>query len=330
MSLAVLITGGTGFVGANLAAALNARGIRPRILHRATSSLQALAGVDFDSVEGDIMGDQAQLTAAMRGCDWVFHAAAVADYWRQGADRVYRVNVQGTQNVLAAAQAAGVRRFVFTSSLAALGVPGPGHVLTEADQFNLSPDAWPYGHSKHVAEGYVRAANNASMQTVIVNPTVILGPRDVNQISGSIITEAARGKLVFLLPGGVNFVAVEDVAAGHIAAAEKGRPGERYILGGENLTYRQAIPIICRIVGRPAPRLAIPGWAIPLAAWGVEGARLVLGNRVPLDAGQVRLARALVYADVSKARQELDLPQTPFADMVQRTFAWYRAQGYLT
>lgn len=325
----VLITGGTGFVGANLAAALYARGIRPRILHRATSSLQALDGVEFASIEGDVMGDRSQLTAAMQGCEWVFHVAAVADYWRQEADRVYRVNVEGTQNVLAAAQAAGVRRLVYTSSLAALGIPAAGRLLTEAAQFNLPPAAFPYGHSKHVAEGYVRAANSAAMTTVIVNPTVILGPRDVNQISGSIITEAARGKLTFLLPGGVNFVAVEDVVAGHIAAAEKGQPGERYILGGENLTYRQAIPIICRIVGRPTPRLAIPGWAIPLAAWGVEGARLVLGNRVPLDASQVRLARALVYADVSKARRALDLPHTPFAAMVQRTYDWYRAQGYL-
>jgi dihydroflavonol-4-reductase len=260
----------------------------------------------------------------------VFHVAAVADYWRQGADRVYRVNVEGTQNVLAAAREAGVRRLVYTSSLAALGVPANGGPLTEADQFNLSPVSFPYGHSKHVAEGYVRAANDAALQTVIVNPSIILGPRDVNQISGSIITEAARGKLTFLLPGGVNFVAVEDVAAGHIAAAEKGRPGERYILGGDNLTYRQAIPIICRIVGRSSPRLPIPGWAIPAAAWGIDVARLLLGNRVPLDASQVRMSRVMLFADVTKARRELDLPQTPFAATVQRTYDWYRAQGYLT
>lgn len=325
----VAVTGGTGFVGANLVAGLNARGVRPRVLHRAGSSLRALDGLDYVSVLGDILDDRPKLIAAFQGCDWVFHAAAVADYWRKGADWVYKVNVEGTQNVLAAAQAAGVRRLVFTSSLAALGAPRPGRLLTEADQFNLSPAAFPYGHSKHLAEAHVRAANQASLETVIVNPAVILGPRDVNEISGSMITEAARGKLAFLLPGGVNFIAVEDVVAGHLVAAEKGRPGERYILGGENWPYRQAIPIICRTVGKPAPRLAIPGWAMPAAAMGVAGARRLLGNRVPLDANQVRLARAFIYADSTKACRELDLPQTPLPVMVQRTFDWYRANGYL-
>ncbi len=325
----VLVTGGTGFLGANLTAALNARGITPRILHRPTSSLKALEGLRYQSVLGDILDEPAALQATMAGCTWVFHAAAVADYWRQGAEQVYRVNVEGTQRVLAAAQSAGVSRLVFTSSLAAMGAPARGAWLTEASVFNLPPTAFPYGHSKHLAEQDVLTANRQGLETVIVNPAVILGPRDVNEISGAMITEAARGKVRFLLPGGVNFVAVEDVAAGHLAAAEHGRAGERYILGGENLAYREAIPIICRVVGRPAPRWMIPDWAIPPAAYGVDILRRVLGNRIPLDGTQVRLAREFIYADSAKARQQLGLPRTPFEEMVQRTYEWYRERGYV-
>lgn len=325
----ILVTGGTGFLGANLTAALNARGLVPRLLHRATSSLKALEGLRYHSVLGDILDEPAALQAAMAGCTWVFHAAAVADYWRQGAERVYHVNVEGTRRVLAAARQAGVARLVFTSSLAAMGTPAPGAWLTEASRFNLPPAAFPYGHSKHLAEQDVLAANQAGLETVIVNPSVILGPRDVNQISGAMITEAARGQLRFLLPGGVNFVAVEDVAAGHLAAAERGQPAQRYILGGENLAYQEAIPIICRVVGRPAPRWMIPAWAIPPAAYAVAGLRHLLGQRVPLDANQVRLAREFIYADSAKAREQLGLPRTPFETMVQRTYRWYQEHGYV-
>lgn len=324
------VTGGTGFVGANLVAGLNQHNIPVRVLHRASSSLAALQGLTYESVIGDILDDPATLARTMAGADWVFHVAAVADYWRQGPEWVYRVNVQGTKNILAAAQLAGVRRFVFTSSLAAMGVPADGELLDEHSQFNLPPPHFPYGHSKLLAEQAVRHAAAEGLAAVIVNPSVVLGPRDVNLISGSIIVEAARGRLRFAPRGGVNFVDVADVVAGHIAAAEQGRPGERYILAGENVPYNEAVAVICRTVGRPVPRLSLPRWSLPLLATGVRAARALLGNRVPLDENQVRLMGVDLYADNSKARRELNLPQTPFTKTVQRAYNWYERHGYLS
>lgn len=329
MSLQVFITGGTGFVGANLVAGLNARGVTPRVLHRPTSSQQALAGLAYESVLGDVLDPAAKLAEAMAGCDWVFHVAAVADYWRQQPDWIYRVNVDGTQNVLLAARLAGVQRVVFTSSLAALGVPAPGEMLTESSLFNVPSQVWPYGHSKHLAEQAVRKAVDAGISAVIVNPSIVLGPRDVNQISGSIIVEAARGLAKINLPGGTNYVAVQDVVAGHIAAAEKGRPGERYILGQANLPHAQAVATICEVLGKRPPRLNLPRWSLPAAALGVRAARFVLGNRVPFDENQVRMLGVFIYADTTKAVQQLDLPQTPFRQTVMEAADWYRRHGFI-
>lgn len=324
-----LITGGTGFVGANLVAALAEQGITTRVLHRETSSLEALQGLHYETVIGDILDDVDALVEIMAGCHWVFHVAAVADYWRQSTDRLYQVNVEGTRRVLDAARRAGVRRFVFTSSLAALGLPRPGKCLNEEDTFNLPPSQFPYGHSKHLAEREVQRAVDLGLDAVIVNPTVVLGPRDINRISGSIILEAARGLIRFVPPGGVNYISVRDVVAGHIAAARHGRVGERYILGAHNLSHAEAIPIICRLVGRRPPRLKIPGWVLPPAAVAVRAARAIFRRPRSLDANQVRLLGAEIYADAGKAQRELDLPQTPFPATVQEAYNWYNKHGYL-
>jgi dihydroflavonol-4-reductase len=325
-----LVTGGTGFVGANLVAGLAERGITPRVLRRAASSEKALVGLVYETVTGDVLDEPETLARAMEGCDWVFHVAAVSDYWRQSSARLYRVNVEGTRRVAAAARLAGVRRLVFTSSLAAMGVPQErGRLLDERDRCNLPPARFPYADSKCQAEDVIMEAVAAGLQAVIVNPSVVLGPRDVNEISGAIILEAARGLLRFTVPGGMNFIDVADVVAGHIAAAERGRVGERYILGNHNLAYDEAIAIICDVVGRPPPRLHIPAWVLPPAAVGVRVARRVLGNIVPMDENQVRMLSAVVYADNGKARRELNLPQTPFRTTVQRTYNWYNGHGYL-
>jgi len=323
------ITGGTGFIGANLVEKLNQEGIAVRVLGRPTSSLAALAGLDFELATGDVLDEPGKLAGLMAGCDWVFHVAAVADYWRQGTERLYRVNVEGTKNVLAAARLADAKRFVFTSSLAAMGIPTPGEMLTEANRFNLKPAQFPYGHSKYLAEQAVLEAVSSGLAAVIVNPAVVLGPRDLNAISGSLILEAAKGRMRFTFPGGVNYVAAADVAAGHLAAADRGRVGERYILAGQNVSHRKALALICRVVGQPPPRLTIPGWVLPLAAWGVAGARWLFGNRVPMDANQVWLAGAALYADGRKAVRELGLPQTPFETAVKSAYAWYYENGFL-
>jgi len=323
-----LVTGGTGFIGANLVDGLTAAGHTARVLRRQSSRLDALDGLIYEDAIGDLL-DFDSLVPAMDGCDWVFHVAAVSDYWRQGVKWLYQVNVEGTKNMLRAAQAAGVKRFVYTSSIAALGVPPVGKVADETDNFNVSPRRFPYGYSKHLAEQEVQKAVRGGLEAVIVNPAVTIGPRDLNKISGSILIEVKRGLVRFYLPGGTNYVAVEDVVAGQIAAAERGRPGERYILGCENLPHWRVIDTIVQVTGAPRPLFTFPRWAIEPTALAVTVARRFLGNRVPANADQVRMAGAEIYFRPDKAVQELGLPQTPFRTAVERAYRWFKENDYL-
>jgi dihydroflavonol-4-reductase len=298
-------------------------------LHRPTSSLAALDGLHFESVHGDILDDPAQLAQAVAGCTWVFHVAAVADYWRQGTDWLYRVNVEGTRHVLAAAQLADARRLVFTSSLAAMGITPCDRQLDESSRFNQNPEDFPYGHSKVLAEEAVQQAVAGGLDAVIVNPTAVLGPRDVNKTTGTIILEAARGLLRFSAPGGANFIGVEDVVAGHLAAAERGRTGERYILGAHNLSFDELAAVICEAVGRRPPLFQLRKWMLPPLAVAIDAARALFGNRIPLDSNHVRIMGTCRYANNSKARRELALPETPFTTAVKHAYNWYRDNGYL-
>jgi len=332
-----LITGSTGFVGANLCAALVERGWDVRALHRASSRLDALEGITVEHAIGDVMAPES-LVEAMRGCDVVYHVAAVADYWRQAAEKLYRINVEGTRAVCQAALDAKVSRLVFTSSVASLGIPDPGEgskplqgLMDESHEFNLPPKRFRYGHSKLLAEGVVRDFVALGLDAVIVNPSVILGPRDLNLISGSIVVEVARGHVPpFYPPGGTNYIAVEDVCAGQITAAERGRTGERYILAAHNLTHREAMQVVCQVVGVPGPRAGIPRALVgPLAAM-IDLATKVVGRPLPLNGDQMRLSAEFIYFDSSKAVRELGLPQTPFRETVERTYEWYKAHGYLT
>jgi dihydroflavonol-4-reductase len=340
-----LVTGSTGFVGANLVQGLVEAGHQVRALQRRTSRLDALAGLTYEPASGDIL-DPASLAEATAGMDWVFHVAAVADYWRYGgAAWLYHVNVGGTRNVLETALAAGVQRVILTSSAASLGVPrcDPQHpgqaryaerngraLLDETATFNLSPARLPYGHSKHLAEKVARGFVQRGLEVVILLPTAILGPRDVNMISGSLILAVYRRQVFAIPPGGVNYIDVGDVVAGHIAAAERGQSGQRYILGAHNLTHEQAATTIAQVVGVAPPRLHVPEIFLgPLAA-GFD-----LFNRIwpgdPLaDGNQIRLAKYNLFYDASKSRRELRLgTSTPFAASVERTFRWYRDNGYI-
>ncbi len=323
-----LVTGATGFIGANLVEALAQRGWQVRALHRASSSLKALAGLAYESAIGDVT-EPASLAAAMRGVDVVFHVAAVADYWRSDPGRLMRVNVDGTRNVLRAAREAGVRRVVFTSSCAALGQPLFGQALDERAQFNLCPHEFPYGYSKHLAEQVCLDFVRAGLDVVIVNPAVVFGPRDVNIVSSSLVVEAARRGLLFAPPGGVSAIDVADVCEGHIAAAERGRTGERYILTAENLTYAQLFALLAEVVGRPRPRVILPRWVFRLAAPAVGIARARLGLRLPVSSEQVRFAAETFWFDAGKARRELGLTPRPVREAIRRTYDWYVAHGYL-
>jgi len=325
-----LVTGSTGFVGANLCAALVAHGWSVRALHRASSRLDALEGVAVEHAIGDV-NEPHSLAVAMRGCDVVFHMAAVADYWRQSAEKLYRVNVEGTRAVCQAALDAKISRLVFTSSVASLGIPKPGQPADESHEFNLPPERFRYGHSKLLAEGVVREFVSRGLDAVIVNPSIILGPGDLNEISGSIMTQVARRRSASLVypPGGVNYIDVQDVCAGHIAAAECGHTGERYILAAHNLTHHEAMKIVAEVVGTPAPRLGIPRALIgPLAAL-LDLAGKLSPRPLPMNGDQMRLSGEFVYFYSGKAIHELSLPQTPFRETVERTYQWYKAHGYV-
>jgi dihydroflavonol-4-reductase len=329
--LKALVTGSTGFVGANLCAALAERGWSVRALHRASSRLDALreAGAVVEHAIGDVTESET-LVEAMRGCDAVFHVAAVADYWRQSAEKLYRINVEGTRAACQAALDARVSRLVFTSSVGALGVPRRGQLADESHEFNLPPERFRYGHSKLLAEGVVREFVARGLDAVIVNPSVILGPGDLNLISGSIVTEVANRRVPPVYPsGGTNYIDVADVCAGHIAAAERGRTGERYILAAHNLTHREAMQVVCDVVGVPMPRLCIPRASIgPLAAM-LDLATRVVGRPLPFNGDQLRLSDEFIYFDSGKAVRELGLSQTPFRETVEQTYQWYKTHGYL-
>jgi dihydroflavonol-4-reductase len=324
----VLITGATGFVGSNIAAALAARGDQVHVLRRHSSRLNALAGVPVEYVIGDIL-DFDSLMAAMQGCELVFHVAAMAQYWRSSKETIYRVNVEGTRNVLQAALATGVGRMVHTSSVAALGYPPRGRLADESQPFPPELNWWPYGHSKYLAELEVHKAVAQGLPAVIVNPTIVIGPKDVNFISGSLVRASARGQLLVVPPGGSNMIHVDDVVTGQLAAAERGRVGERYILGGENLSHWDAAMTIASVTGGPPPRFVLPRWSLPPLAGLIDVFNSLI-PRPPLVTGeQIRLAGETFYVDNRKAVRELGLPQTPFRQAAADAYAWYQEHGLL-
>lgn len=323
------VTGATGCVGANVVAALLQRGYDVVALQRTTSSLDALEGLNAEMVVGDIL-EPGTLIPAMEGCDLVFHVAAVSDYWRTPSDVVYRVNVEGTRNVLGVAGRVGVERLVYTSSVAALGVPQPGEMLDESSEFNREPKSFPYGHSKVLAEDVVHEAIQDGLDAVIVNPAGVMGARDVNFIGGSVIREVQRGISLIAPPGGLNWIDAETVGLGHVLAAERGTTGERYLLGGENLTHRRTEQIVAGVVGGRAPVVTLPGWVMSVLALLVDGFNAVWPGTPPFSGGQVRKSSETLYCDITKAQEELDLPCTPFRTAVERAYGWYREHGYLT
>jgi len=323
----VLVTGASGFIGSAVCRHLAQQGFEVRALHRPTSDLSALEGLRVERRVGDILDPEA-LARAADGARWAFHVAAVAAYWRQHPDRVIRSAVEGTRNVVHACRQAGVERLIVTSSMAALGVPEGDELLSEAHTFNLSPKRFPYGYAKRQAELEALKAAGESLEVVIVNPSIVLGAGDVHQISGSLVIQAARGRTFLYTGGGTNIVHIEDVAAGHLAAAERGRSGERYILGGENLTHLELFALLAEVVGGRPPWLRLPDWAIDPAAAVIDLARRVVP--LPVDGNQLRLSRHRLFCDTSKARDELGLTRSRSArQAIVEALAWYRARGVI-
>ncbi|MCC7452014.1 MAG: SDR family oxidoreductase [Anaerolineae bacterium] len=322
-----LVTGGTGFLGSHIARTLVEAGHTARVLRRTTSSLKLLEELPVEHAIGDVM-DSDSLDAAMDGCEWVFHVAAVADYWRANRIKLYLVNVNGTINVLNAARRAGVRRVIFTSSGAAIGMRKDGRPADESVMFNLSPNQFPYGHSKHLAELEIQRAVAQGQDVVILNPAIVYGPGDLNLISGSMITELAGGKMFIYPDGGATVIDVRDVADAHLAAAERGRSGERYLLGAVDMSHKALLKLIADVVGAPPPTVRIPAYVTPLLAAAVGVIRQA-GMTLPIDANQIRLSARNVYFDCHKAWRELGEPKVDLRQSLKDTYRWYVEQGVI-
>jgi dihydroflavonol-4-reductase len=322
-----LVTGGTGFVGANLAARLQAIGVTVSILRREHSDLRALVGIDVEQHIGDVR-DTASLKKAMKGCDTVFHTAALVTFEQARAEEQRQVNVCGTRNIVDACLACGVEKLVHTSSIAAIGFPPAREWATEETPFNW-PRTWGYKYSKFMAEEEIRQGIARGLHAVIVNPTVIVGERDIHFHGGDIIRRVKKWQVPLYVVGGMNVVYVGDVVNGHIAAAERGRIGERYILGGENLTHRDVFRRTARIVGGLAPLVNLPLPALRVAARAIEHGSRLFGLKPLVTADLVAGAGRFNWFSSDKAMRELAYSITPFDEAVRRAYQWYRDHQFL-
>jgi dihydroflavonol-4-reductase len=323
-----LVTGGTGFVGANLVRELLADGDHVRVLARPGGDRRALEGCDVEIAEGDLL-DSASVRRAVAGVERVFHVAADYRLWAPDPAALFRANVDGTRHVLEAAVAAGVERIVYTSTVGALGIPKDGTPGDERTPVSLADMVGPYKASKFVAEEVAREFAARGAPVIIVNPSAPVGPWDVKPTpTGQMIVDFLRGKMLGSLDTGLNVVHVRDVARGHILAAQRGRPGERYVLGHVNLTLLEIFQTLARLTGLAAPRFRVPYAVAWLAAAGMEGvARLTGGTpAVPLTA--VRMARKRMFFSADKAVRELGLPQTPVERALSDAVEWFVARGY--
>ena len=327
-SAAVLVTGGTGFVGAHVVRALLRRGERPRCLVRATSTLRNLEGLPVEIVSGELQ-DPPSLARALKGVATVYHCAA--DYRLYAADprAIYANNVEGTRNVLRAAAEAGVTKVVYTSSVGALGFSRDGRPADEETPSALEDMVGHYKRSKYQAERVVDEWVGQGLPVVVVNPSTPVGELDVRPTpTGEMIVRFLRRRMPAYVETGLNVVDVRDVAEGHVLAAEKGKVGERYILGDRNMTLREILQTLAGLTGLPAPRLKLPHW-IPLAVAAVDtGIARVTGRSPALPLEGVAMSRHRMFFDARKAVRDLGLPQTPVEEALARAVAWFRKNGY--
>lgn len=326
-----LVTGGSGFLGSAVVRALIERGVRVRALVRASSPRDNFRGLDCEVVVGDLT-DRETLKAALKGVRYLFHVAADYRLWARDPSEIIRANVEGTLNLKREALAAGVERIVYTSSVAALRVAGATSPVDETAM--LSPDEaiGAYKRSKTMAERAVEdMILREGLPAIIVSPTTPIGPRDIRPTpTGRILLDAARGRIPAFVDTGLNFVHVDDVAAGHLLAFEKGQIGERYILGGENLTLRQLLGTIAELGGRKAPRLRLPRGPLMPLAFAAERVAHFTGKEPLLTLDGLRMSRYRMFFTSAKAERELGYRSRPYQEGVADALSWFRTAGYLT
>jgi len=317
------ILGATGFIGGQITRAAVARGWRVRGLRRRPDAVGAIGNLEIEWVSGDL-ADLASLVTAMRGCPLVFHAAGYYPHRARDVWETVRHGITGMRNVLAAAVAAGVKRLVYTSALTTVGPSAdPSRLANERDLYTPGSVPLPYFEVKWAMEMEAMRATAQGLPVVVVLPAAVFGPGDVKPTTGKMLLMAARGRIPGFIEGTINVVDGRDVAAGHISAAERGRPGRRYILGGHNLTFREMQTIIAEAAGRKPPRSKLPLWLTRAVA---EGGSLL---EVP-GIHHLRAIRHWQPLDTTHAREELGLPEPiPFEQTCRDALDWFREHGYL-
>jgi dihydroflavonol-4-reductase len=324
------ITGATGFIGANLVRALLADGWLVRALVRPGSNRQNITGLPVEQVEGDL-DDVQTLAEQIAGCEAVFHLAAHYSLWAKDRAAIYRVNLTGTENLLAAARAVGIRRFIHTSSVAAIGVPPPHTSGDEETRTTLDELVSDYKKSKFLAEQAAQRAAREGLDVVIVNPSTPIGPYDIKPTpTGEVIVRFLQDRMPAYVHTGLNLIDVDDVARGHILAWRKGRTGERYILGHRNLSLKEILDLLSGITGRPAPRFAVPHFVPLVAAYVDEMILARYFHKTPqVSFYSVQMSRKAMYYDSSKAIRELGLPQSPIEKALERAVRWFEENRYV-
>jgi dihydroflavonol-4-reductase len=327
--MTTLVTGAAGFLGSHVARKLVARGDTVRALVRPTSSKRAIADLPLEFVIGDLR-DEASLKSAMRSVRQVFHVAADYRLWSKNPQDIYDSNVGGTKNLLAAAQRAGVERFIYTSTVATIAVDRPA-LPSESTDAKLDEMIGHYKRSKWTAEQEVLQAAKNGMPAVVAMPTTPVGSWDWKPTpTGKIIVDFLNGKMPGYVETGLNFVGVEDCAAGHLLVAEKGRIGERYLLGGDNLTLKQVLDLLARFTGLPPTRLKIPHAVALGVAYAETAFSRLIGREPQIPVEGVKIAQHRMFVDCSRAARELGFQAEPVAAAFEGAVRWYEKNGYIS
>jgi dihydroflavonol-4-reductase len=324
-----LVTGASGFVGSAVLRHLVAAGHEVRVLMRPTSDRRNIEGVACEPVIGDLT-DRASLRAAAEGCEAVFNVAADYRLWVRNADEMHRANFDGTRNVLLAAAEAGARRIVHTSSVAAVGNRADGAPADEDNVTDVARLVGPYKRSKYLSDVEARRlAVEEGVPVVVVNPAAPFGPRDIKPTpTGRMVVEFGRGRMPAYIDTGLNVVHVDDVAHGHLLAHARGVVGERYILGGENMTLRDILGVLAAHLGRSPPRIRLPRAPLFPIAWIAEAVGRVGGVEPALTRDALRMAKQPMYYSSDKAKRELGYAPRPGAEALRDAADWYRENGY--
>lgn len=326
----VLVTGATGFVGSHVAQLLSAHGADLRLLVRPSSRTENIACLKADLVTGDLR-DPDSLRGAIQGCDYVFHVAADYRLWVPDPQEMYRSNVEGTRSIIRAAQESGVRRVIYTSSVATVGFTTSGHIANEGSPVSLLDMVGHYKRSKFMAEEIALAAGRSGANVVVVNPTTPVGEQDIKPTpTGRIIVDFLKRKFPAYVDTGLNLADVREIARGHLLAMENAKPGERYILGGENLTLKEILDKLAAITGLPSPRVRVPH-ALALGFAAVDqfltGVVLRKEPRATIDA--VRMGYKKMFASSQKAERDLGYKIVPVESALRLAIDWFRAHGYV-